>query len=109
MLPTLVDVDEPHTARRDALVGLGLNGPQWVTTTADGDGDAVCAATHELGLEASSARTHGRPERTSTLWSTISTSRPLQVEALGGRWTEPGTTYEVSVTSRPSTSTAITA
>jgi bifunctional non-homologous end joining protein LigD len=46
---TLVDV--PYTARREALAGLGLNGPRWATTTADGDGEAVWAATHELGLE----------------------------------------------------------
>jgi bifunctional non-homologous end joining protein LigD len=40
-----------YTARREALAGLGLNGPRWATTTADGDGEAVWAATHELGLE----------------------------------------------------------
>jgi ATP-dependent DNA ligase len=44
-------VDEPYTARREALSGLGLNGPRWATTTADGDGEAVWAATHELDLE----------------------------------------------------------
>jgi bifunctional non-homologous end joining protein LigD len=44
-------VDEPYTARREALAGLGLNGPRWATTTADGDGEAVWTATHELGLE----------------------------------------------------------
>jgi bifunctional non-homologous end joining protein LigD len=44
-------VDEPHTVRREALAALGLNGPRWATTTADGDGEAVWAATEELGLE----------------------------------------------------------
>jgi len=44
-------VDEPYRARREALACLGLNGPRWATTTADGDGEAVWAATHELGLE----------------------------------------------------------
>jgi bifunctional non-homologous end joining protein LigD len=44
-------VDEPYTARRDALASLRLNGPRWATTTADGDGEAVWAATQELGLE----------------------------------------------------------
>ena len=44
-------VDEPYASRRDALASLGLNGPRWATTTADADGEAVWAATHELGLE----------------------------------------------------------
>jgi bifunctional non-homologous end joining protein LigD len=44
-------VDEPYIVRRGALAGLGLNGPRWATTTADGDGEAVWAATHDLGLE----------------------------------------------------------
>jgi hypothetical protein len=45
-------VDEPYSVRREALAGLGLNGPRWATTTADGDGQVVWGATHELGLEA---------------------------------------------------------
>jgi bifunctional non-homologous end joining protein LigD len=44
-------VDEPYTARGEALASLGLNGPRWATTTADGDGEAVWTATHELGRE----------------------------------------------------------
>jgi len=44
-------VDEPYTARRQALEGLGLDGLQWVLTPSDGDGEAVWAATRDLGLE----------------------------------------------------------
>jgi bifunctional non-homologous end joining protein LigD len=44
-------VDEPYAARRESLADLGLNGPRWATTTADGDGEAVWTATEELGLE----------------------------------------------------------
>ena len=43
--------DQPYAARREALVGLGLDGPRWTTTMADGDGEAMWAATRDLGLE----------------------------------------------------------
>jgi len=43
--------DQPYAARREALIGLGLDGPQWTTTMADGDGGAMWAATRDLGLE----------------------------------------------------------
>ncbi|HVN52340.1 MAG TPA: hypothetical protein VMT43_12960, partial [Acidimicrobiales bacterium] len=41
-------VDEPYTARRQALEGLGLDGLQWVLTPSDGDGKAVWGATRDL-------------------------------------------------------------
>jgi bifunctional non-homologous end joining protein LigD len=44
-------VDEPYMARREALEGLGLRGESWTATPSDGEGEAVWAATHELGLE----------------------------------------------------------
>jgi hypothetical protein len=43
--------DAPHTARRDALEGVGLDGLRWALTMSDGDGEAVWAATRDLGLE----------------------------------------------------------
>jgi bifunctional non-homologous end joining protein LigD len=43
--------DEPYAARREALEGLGLHGLRWALTPSDGDGEAVWAATRDLGLE----------------------------------------------------------
>jgi len=43
--------DEPYTARRAALEGLGLDGLRWAVTPSDGDGEAVWVATKGLGLE----------------------------------------------------------
>jgi len=43
--------DQPYAARREVLVGLGLDEPRWTTTMADGDGEAMWAATRDLGLE----------------------------------------------------------
>ena len=50
-LDGLVLADEPYTARREALEGLGLDGLRWALTPSDGDGEAVWAATGDLGLE----------------------------------------------------------
>jgi bifunctional non-homologous end joining protein LigD len=43
--------EEPYTSRREALVGLGLDGLRWALTPSDADGDALWAATQDLGLE----------------------------------------------------------
>ena len=43
--------DQPYTERRESLVGLGLDGPRWTLTPADADGEAMWAATSDLGLE----------------------------------------------------------
>src|ERR1700730_7266118 len=43
--------DQPYAARREALRALQLDGLRWARTPADGDGEAVRAATHDLGLE----------------------------------------------------------
>jgi len=43
--------DELYTARRSVLEGLGLDGLRWALTPSDGDGEAVWAATRDLGLE----------------------------------------------------------
>jgi bifunctional non-homologous end joining protein LigD len=59
--------DEAYTARREALEGVGLDGLRWALTPSDGDGEAVWAATHDLGLEgvvAKDPRSTWRPCRT---------------------------------------------
>jgi bifunctional non-homologous end joining protein LigD len=43
--------DEPHAKRRETLIALGLDEPRWTTTMADADGEAMWAATRDLGLE----------------------------------------------------------
>jgi len=43
--------DEPHAKRRETLIGLGLDEARWTTTMADADGEAMWAATRDLGLE----------------------------------------------------------
>jgi hypothetical protein len=50
-LDSQTHVDESYASRREAPAGLGLNGPHSATSTADADGEAVWAATHELSLE----------------------------------------------------------
>jgi len=48
--------DEPYARRRENLIGLGLDGPPWTLTPAGADGEAMRAATRDLGLDGGVAK-----------------------------------------------------
>jgi bifunctional non-homologous end joining protein LigD len=59
--------DEAYAARKEVLEALGLDGLRWALTPSDGDGEAVWAATRDLGLEgvvAKDPRSSWVPRRT---------------------------------------------
>ncbi len=80
-------LDEPYTARREALEGLGLAGPHWqVPAYHAGDGAALLAAARERGLEGVVAKrldSPYTPGRRSPLWLKVKNVRRASL-VIGG-------------------------